>query len=75
MLGTAGGRAKPRDIHETGAVPTTLRDVSNEAVLLAGGARAILLQIAMPAVGHGVARHSDFGADPLRRLRNTLTYL
>ncbi|MCU1424773.1 MAG: hypothetical protein JWM51_1064 [Microbacteriaceae bacterium] len=56
-------------------MPTTMRDVSNEAVLLAGGARAILLQIAMPQVGHGVARHSDFTADPLRRLRNTLTYL
>jgi uncharacterized protein (DUF2236 family) len=56
-------------------MPTTMRDISNEAVLLAGGARAILLQIAMPQVGHGVARHSDFTADPLRRLRNTLSYL
>jgi len=56
-------------------VPLRLRDISNEAVLLAGGARAILLQIAMPAVGRGVAGHSDFTADPLRRLRNTLTYL
>nr|WP_221420566.1 oxygenase MpaB family protein [Conyzicola lurida] len=52
-----------------------MRDISDEAVLLAGGARAILLQIALPAVGHGVARHSDFTADPLRRLRNTLSYL
>ena len=52
-----------------------LRDISNEAILLAGGARAILLQVAMPAVGRGVADHSDFTADPVRRLRNTLTYL
>lgn len=52
-----------------------MRDISDEAILLAGGARAILLQIALPAVGHGVARHSDFTADPLRRLRNTLSYL
>ena len=52
-----------------------LSDISNEAVLLAGGARAILLQLAMPAVGRGVAEHSDFTADPLRRLRHTLTYL
>jgi uncharacterized protein (DUF2236 family) len=52
-----------------------LRDISNEAVLLAGGARAILLQLAMPAVGRGVARHSDFTSDPLCRLRHTLTYL
>ena len=56
-------------------MPTRMRDISNEAVLLAGGARAILLQLAMPAVGTGVARHSDFGSDPLRRLRNTLSYL
>ena len=54
---------------------TRLTDIAGEAVLLAGGARAILLQIADPAVGLGVARHSDFGADPMRRLRNTLTYI
>ena len=52
-----------------------LRDFSNEAILLAGGARAILLQVAMPPVGRGVADHSDFTSDPLRRLRHTLTYL
>jgi uncharacterized protein (DUF2236 family) len=52
-----------------------LSDISNEAILLAGGARAILLQLAMPAVGRGVAEHSDFTSDPLRRLRHTLTYL
>jgi uncharacterized protein (DUF2236 family) len=52
-----------------------LRDISNDAILLAGGARAILLQVALPAVGRGVAGHSDFTSDPLRRLRNTLTYL
>ena len=52
-----------------------LRDISNEAILLAGGARAILLQVAMPAVGRGIADHSDFTADPVRRLRHTLAYL
>ncbi|GAB3607697.1 oxygenase MpaB family protein [Conyzicola nivalis] len=52
-----------------------LSDISNEAILLGGGARAILLQLAMPAVGRGVANHSDFASDPLRRLRHTLTYL
>jgi uncharacterized protein (DUF2236 family) len=56
-------------------VALRLSDISNEAILLAGGARAILLQIAMPPVGHGVAEHSDFSTDPLRRLRNTLSYL
>lgn len=52
-----------------------MRDIAGEAVLLAGGARAILLQIADPGVGEGVARHSDFASDPMRRLRNTLSYI
>jgi uncharacterized protein (DUF2236 family) len=52
-----------------------LVDIGAEAVLLAGGGRAILLQLANPAVGHAVADHSDFAADPLRRLRNTLSYV
>ena len=52
-----------------------LADVAREGVLLAGGARAILLQLANPAVGHGVARHSDFASNPLQRLRNTLSYV
>ena len=52
-----------------------LRDIGAEAALLAGGGRAILLQLANPAVGHAVADHSNFAADPLRRLRNTLTYV
>ena len=46
-----------------------------EAVLLAGGLRALLLQLAHPAIGHGVAEHSDFAADPLARLRGTLLYV
>ncbi|RFA13430.1 hypothetical protein B7R22_12180 [Subtercola boreus] len=49
-------------------------DIAAEAVLLAGGGRAILLQIANPAVGSGVAAHSDFANRPLERLANTVTY-
>ena len=52
-----------------------ITDVSADAILLAGGARAILLQLANPGVGHGVARHSDFVNRPLDRLHGTLTYL
>ncbi len=60
----------------TVAVKTVgLVDIGAEAVLLLGGGRAILLQLANPAVGHAVADHSDFAADPLRRLRNTLGYV
>lgn len=52
-----------------------MRRVTREGALLAGGARAILLQIAHPAVGQGVAEHSDFAYRPLDRLRATLTYV
>jgi uncharacterized protein (DUF2236 family) len=51
-----------------------LADIGAESVLLAGAGRAILLQIADPAVGHGVAEHSDFVARPLDRFRATVTY-
>lgn len=52
-----------------------LKDIAGEAVLLAGGGRAILLQIAHPAVGRGVAEHSDFASRPLDRLHATMTYV
>ena len=52
-----------------------MRTVAREGALLAGGARAILLQVAHPAVGRGVAEHSDFATRPLDRLRATLTYV
>jgi uncharacterized protein (DUF2236 family) len=56
-------------------VPLRIADVSADAILLAGGARAILLQIANPEIGVSVAEHSDFANRPLDRLRGTLTYL
>lgn len=52
-----------------------IADVAPESVLLAGAGRAILLQLAHPAVGHGVARHSSFAHDPLKRLHGTLRYI
>lgn len=52
-----------------------MRRVAREGALLAGGARAILLQVAHPAVGRGVADHSDFADRPVDRLRATLTYV
>ena len=41
-------------------------------LLLGAGPRALLLQIAHPAVAAGVNDHSDFRADPWRRLAGTL---
>ncbi len=46
--------------------------VNREAVLLLAGPRALLMQLAHPLVAAGVAAHSDFQSDPLRRLRRTL---
>lgn len=47
--------------------------LDREAMLLLGaGPRALLLQIAHPQVGAGVAEHSDFQTDPWRRLDGTL---
>ncbi|MGH9003461.1 MAG: oxygenase MpaB family protein [Acidimicrobiia bacterium] len=46
--------------------------VNQEAVLLLGGPRALLLQLAEPAVAAGVAEHSGFEADPFGRLARTL---
>lgn len=52
-----------------------LKQMAPEGVMIAGGGRAILLQIAHPSVGYGVARHSSFAKDPLKRLHGTLTYI
>ena len=67
-------RDPPRTVE---AVPPSRRlaDIGAEAVLIAGGGRAILLQLANPAIGHAIARHSDFAHDPLKRLRHTLTFV
>lgn len=47
--------------------------LNREAMLLLGaGPRALLLQLAHPAVAAGVADHSDFRADPWARLDGTL---
>jgi len=46
--------------------------VNREAVLLLGGGRALLLQVAHPLVAAGVAAHSEFQRDPLGRLWRTL---
>jgi uncharacterized protein (DUF2236 family) len=52
-----------------------LADIAPEGILLAGAGRAILLQIALPGVGYGVARHSDFASRPMSRLNATLSFI
>ncbi|MDR5700052.1 oxygenase MpaB family protein [Agromyces aerolatus] len=46
-----------------------------DALILAGGGAAILLQLADPRIARGVARHSAFREDPMRRLFGTLDYV
>ena len=58
----------------TGLFPddAVIRRVGGEAILLLGGGRALLMQLAHPQVAAGVADHSGFEADPFGRLRRTL---
>jgi len=49
-----------------------VRRITRERVMLLGGPRALLLQIAHPMVAAGVADHSGFGRDPWERLWSTL---
>ena len=71
-VGSAGspvGSADP-GLYGPGSVSWRL---NREAMLVLGaGPRALLLQIAHPAVAAGVADHSDFRTDPWRRLAGTL---
>lgn len=48
-------------------------EIYREPVILLGGLRAILLQIAHPAVAHGVSQNSNFRGDLLGRARRTYT--
>jgi uncharacterized protein (DUF2236 family) len=48
------------------------RRVNRENILLLGGGRALLMQLAHPSVAAGVDEHSDFRSAPLRRLRRTI---
>src|SRR5256885_8879827 len=48
------------------------RRVNRENILLLGGGRALLMQLAHPQVAAGVDEHSDFRTHPIRRLRRTI---
>jgi len=67
---TATGADRPAD-GLFGPESVTWR-VNREGVLLAGGGRALLLQVAHPLVAAGVARHSSFRERPWDRLYGTL---
>src|SRR4051794_20825301 len=49
--------------------------IAGDARLLAGAGYALLLQVAHPVVGAGVAEHSDYRRDPWNRLWRTLDFV
>ncbi|HVM08700.1 MAG TPA: oxygenase MpaB family protein [Acidimicrobiales bacterium] len=49
-----------------------VRRVNAEPPISTGAGRALLLQLAHPAVAQGVADHSEFKANPFKRLQGTL---
>ncbi|KAL2861203.1 oxygenase MpaB family protein [Aspergillus lucknowensis] len=55
--------------------PQHIQKVVSEAIILGGGAAAILLQVAHPGVAKGVNYHSSFAQRPVDRLRTTMTYV
>ena len=52
-----------------------IRRIGAESVLMLGGGRALLMQAAHPLVAAGIVEHSDYGADPWKRLGRTLLAL
>lgn len=52
-----------------------LADFVGESMLLLGAGATVLLQLALPGVGRGVAEHSTTLQRPLDRLRTTMTYV
>ena len=51
---------------------TMLWQIHREMILLLAGGSALLMQLAHPKVAAGVADHSHFKDDPLRRLQRTM---
>lgn len=51
---------------------SVVRRVNIEPAILFGAGRALLLQLAHPAVAQGVQDHSDFKRNPFKRLQGTL---
>lgn len=62
-------------VRTTSAPPVSFEQIAGEAVVVAGGGRALLLQIAHPAVGRGVVEHSDFASRMLDRFHATMSFV
>ena len=51
---------------------SVVRRVNSEPAIMFGAGRALLLQLAHPAVAQGVQDHSEFKRNPFKRLQGTL---
>jgi uncharacterized protein (DUF2236 family) len=70
--GREGDFAQP--LHEEALVPAdslSWRVFKNPVALFIGGAAAVILELAHPAVRAGVWEHSSFRTNPLKRLKRT----
>ena len=45
--------------------------VNRESVILLGGSRAVLMQLAHPLIAMGVSAHSNYMVDPIGRTKRT----
>lgn len=72
LVALAGLAARPGPADGLFSEGGWLRRVAREPVLLFGGGRALLLEVAHPLVAAGVAEHSAFRSDPFGRLQRTL---
>lgn len=71
-------RTEPVEQPERAPIPAgsvDLADFVGESMLLLGAGSTVLLQLAEPGVGYGVADHSSTLHRPLDRLRTTMTYV
>ncbi|KAL5359058.1 hypothetical protein BJX96DRAFT_174015 [Aspergillus floccosus] len=64
-----------RPVGESPLAIKELKKVAREGIALAGGPAAILLQIAHPKVGQGVADHSTFTTRAISRAQYTQMYI
>lgn len=65
----------PKTIGDSDLATAELKKVAREGITLAGGPAAILLQIAHPKVGQGVADHSTFTSRAISRAQYTQMYI
>ncbi|WP_211220602.1 oxygenase MpaB family protein [Gordonia shandongensis] len=70
--GTPAGTAARGTVDDT---DFGLNTMIGEACLFLGAGSTVLLQLAEPGVGHGVADHSTVLRRPLDRLRTTMSYV